>query len=143
MIPKLTLGELSTLTRRLPSGSGISTVDGEDIGWTEIEVTVDSGACDTVMPTKLCPHISVLATEDSKRGMEYEVANGETLPNHGERHCLLMTEDSQSPKKIGFGQAAVVNRCHSDSQSVSPVNNSHTCLGNCCAEKVANEVEAS
>ena len=87
------------------------------IGWTEIEVTVDSGACDTVMPTKLCPHISVLATEDSKRGMEYEVANGETLPNHGGRHFLLMTEDSQSPKKIVFQCADIhkpllsVSRC--------------------------------
>ena len=30
-----------------------------------------------------------------------------------------------------------------NSQSVSPVNNSHTLLGKCCAERVADEVEAS
>ena len=33
--------------------------------WHEIEITVDSGACDTVMPTKLCPHISLMATAKS------------------------------------------------------------------------------
>ena len=117
ILGKRSLGDVCTLTRRMPRGNGIRAVEGEDIGWTEVEVTVDSGACDTVMPTKLCPHISVIATEDSKRGMEYEVANGETLPNHGERHCLLMTEDSENPKKIVFQCADIhkpllsVSRC--------------------------------
>ena len=69
------------------------------------------------MPARLCSHISVLATEDSRRGMEYEVANGETIPNVGERHCLLMTEDSASAKSIVFQVADIhkpllsVSRC--------------------------------
>ena len=34
----------------------------EDDGWIEIEVTIDSGAYNTVMPTALCPNISILQT---------------------------------------------------------------------------------
>jgi hypothetical protein len=49
--------------------------------------------------------------------MEYEGANGETLPNVGERYCVLMTEDSQQEKKITFQCADIhkpllsVSRC--------------------------------
>ena len=86
-------------------------------GWIEIEVTVDSGACDTVMPAAMCGHISISQTEDSRRGVEYEVANGETIPNLGERHCLLMSENSNVMKKIVFQCADIhkpllsVSRC--------------------------------
>ena len=85
---------INVLTRKEPGGLCISNIEPEDPDWTEIEVTVDSGACDTVMPTSLLSHISIAASADSRRGMEYEVANGETIPNVGERHCMLMTEDS-------------------------------------------------
>ena len=30
--------------------------------WSETIITIDSGGCDTVMPTKLCSHISMIAT---------------------------------------------------------------------------------
>ena len=86
-------------------------------GWIEIEVTIDSGACDTVMPAAMCGHISMLQTADSRRGVEYEVANGETIPNLGERHCLLMSENSMVMKKIVFQCADIhkpllsVSRC--------------------------------
>ena len=85
--------------------------------WTEIEITIDSGACDTVMPRKLCPHISVVSTAMSRAGFEYEVANGAGLPNLGERRCLMMTENSQTTKQIAFQCADVhkallsVSRC--------------------------------
>ena len=85
--------------------------------WVEVEITVDSGACDTVMPTSWCTHISIQQTAESKAGMEYEVANGETIPNVGERRCLLMSEDSHIMKKITFQCADIhkpllsVSRC--------------------------------
>ena len=68
--------------------------------WVEIEITIDSGACDTVMPENMCPHISLLASESSRAGLEYEVANGEGLPNLGEKKCLMMTEDSNMMKRV-------------------------------------------
>ena len=56
-------------------------------GWQEIKITVDSGASDTVMPLSLCADIPVLASMQSKSGLEYEVANGASIPNEGERKC--------------------------------------------------------
>jgi hypothetical protein len=112
-------GGLHIITKKdNPAGDRqISGLGDGDNGWVEIEVTIDSGACDTVMPTRLCSHISIVQTEDSRRGMEYEVANGETIPNVGERRCLLMSEDSANPKRITFQCADIhkpllsVSRC--------------------------------
>ena len=100
ILGRQTMSDMHTLERRVPGGACISGVDRGDTGWTEVEVRIDSGACDTVRPTKLCAHLSVIATEDSRRGMEYEVASRETIPNVGERHCSLMTEDGQNPNSI-------------------------------------------
>ena len=73
----------------------------------KIELSVDSGACDTVMPTKLGSHISMVATAKSRSGFEYEVANGKGLLNMGERRCLMMTENSDTMKRIAFQRADV------------------------------------
>ena len=98
--------DLSRAVSLLTSGQkeigGLSNLAENRDGWTEIEVTIDSGACDTVMPTSMCKHISIMQTEESRRGMEYEVANGETVLNVGARHCILMSENSQNPKRITF-----------------------------------------
>ena len=51
-----------------------------------IDVTVDSGACVTVMPSGLCPGITIIENDLCKNGVEYEVANGESIANLGERH---------------------------------------------------------
>ena len=89
-----------------PKGqNGISVVGRPE--WQEIEITVDSGACDTVMPSKMCSHISILSTPKSLSGFEYEVANGQGLPNHGERRCFMMTENSETMKRIAFQCADV------------------------------------
>ena len=54
----------------------ISGVDKEEIGWVEIEITIDSGACDAVLPSRMLQHIDISPSADSKMGMEDEVANG-------------------------------------------------------------------
>ena len=97
-------GGVSILTEK-KNTSALSAVSEPE--WIEIEVTVDSGACDTVMPTKMCTHISILDNDKRKRGFEYEVANGAGLPNHGERRCFMMTENSELMKKIAFQCADV------------------------------------
>ena len=51
---------LSVMTRK-PS-SQISSVGTQE--WVEIEITVDSGACDTFMPISMCGHISVISTPE-------------------------------------------------------------------------------
>ena len=104
---------LSTLIPRI--GSAISAVQSPD-DWIEIEVTVDSGACETVMPSNLCQGIEILRSAMS-HGQEYEVANGATIPNLGERRCLMMTLGAKTAKKIVFQVADVhkpllsISRC--------------------------------
>ena len=103
----------------------ITEKDKADLGWVEIEVTVDSGACDTVMPTGMCGHISIIETLESRQGAEYEVANGESIPNVGERRCFLMTENSTQMKRIAFQCADV----HKPLLSVSTVADlGYTCI---------------
>ena len=75
--------------------------------WTELEVTVDSGACISVMPIASCEGIDILENELSRNGAEHEVANGATIPNLGERRCEVMTVGSLQPKRITFQVADV------------------------------------
>ena len=72
-----------------------------------IDVTVDSGACVTVMPAGLCQGITIVENDLSKNGIEYEVANGESIANLGERRCEVMTIGSMIPKRIVFQTADV------------------------------------
>ena len=53
--------------------------------WKEIELTVDSGACEAVMPKEVCSHIEIQESEASRKGVEYEVASGSTIVNLGEK----------------------------------------------------------
>ena len=86
--------------------SGISAVNNPD-DWIALDVTVDSGACVTVMPSGLCPGIQIMENDLSRNGVEYEVANGESIANLGEKRCQVMTIGSMSPKKIVFQIADV------------------------------------
>ena len=47
----------------------------------------DTGACDTVVPQLMCPGIPITPSAQSLRGMGYEVATGESMPNLGEKRC--------------------------------------------------------
>jgi len=78
--------------------------------WTEIEATVDSGACDTVMPADECRHINIVSSEKSRSGFQYEIADGTEIPNKGERQCEVMTEGSGQVKRIHI-QVADVHKC--------------------------------
>ena len=86
--------------------SGISAVNNPD-DWIALDVTVDSGACVTVMPSGLCPGIQIMENDLSRNGVEYEVANGESIANLGEKRSQVMTIGSRSPKKIVFQIADV------------------------------------
>ena len=84
----------------------LSAVNGEE-EWIEIELTADSGACDTVIPRKLAESIPIMPSLASLRGMEYEVANGASIPNLGERRCLIWTEGATEAKRMNMQVADV------------------------------------
>ena len=75
--------------------------------WVEIELTADSGACDTVIPRNVAESIPILPSLASLQGMEYEVANGQSIPNLGERRCLVWTEGATDVKKMNMQVADV------------------------------------
>lgn len=75
-------------------------------GWREIELTFDSRACDTVLPLDMCPEIAVQESESQRKGLEYEVANGETI-DESERQCMLMKVGTTNPKRTTFQVADV------------------------------------
>ena len=49
--------------------------------WIEVELCADTGACDTVIPRKTCESIHMQPSFQSLQCMEYEVADGHTIPN--------------------------------------------------------------
>ena len=78
-----------------------------DDGWTPIEVIVDSGACETVMPRNMCSRINIVPSRQSGAGVEYEVASGVAIPNLGERRCDIFAEGGLSSMLMHFQVADV------------------------------------
>jgi hypothetical protein len=83
----------------------VSTPSPDD--WYEVELTADTGACDTVMPKNMCSGIPVVDSPQSLKGLEYEVATGQSIPNLGQRCCELWTEGSTTGKAINVQVADV------------------------------------
>ena len=54
--------------------------------WEKVTLTVDSGASDTVVPLTVCPGVELMYS--SRVCIEFEIADGSTIENLGERHCL-------------------------------------------------------
>lgn len=70
----------SLMEMRMPEGgTRIRTVGARR--WREVELTIDSGVCDTVMPISMRPEISIRDPESQCKRLEFEVANGETIAN--------------------------------------------------------------
>jgi hypothetical protein len=75
--------------------------------WIEVELTADTGACDTVIPKSMAPGIPITPSFQSLRQMEYEVATGASIPNLGEKKCEMWTEGASQPKRIDMQVADV------------------------------------
>ena len=77
----------------------ISTIsaDGE---WEEIEFSVDSGATETVAPDSMPESIPTNPGPASRKGVEYEAANGATIANEGEKKFSAFTEDGREKKMV-------------------------------------------
>ena len=59
------------------------------------------------MPRKLCGQIRIQPSLQSINGMQYEVADGNTIPNLGERRCLTWTDGASKPRPINIQFADV------------------------------------
>ena len=93
-----TLDQWTTVSRR----------NGDHRDRVGFEVTVDSGAVDTVGPPSVAPGIPVRKTEASRSGMHYRAANNMKIPNLGEKKLQGITEEGQD---VGMTiQVAQVNK---------------------------------
>ena len=62
----------------------VKTVTDSD-GWELIEFALDSGATETVLGEDMLTSVETREGMASRRGVEYEIANGELIPNLGEK----------------------------------------------------------
>ena len=81
--------ELMMIRTIMPEGVNAVTAKGQ---WEQIELAVDSGATETVVGTEMLQSAETKPSWGSKNGVEYEVANGETIPNEGEKKFHGVTE---------------------------------------------------
>ena len=78
---------------------GINRIAGEG-QWEEIELSVDSGATESVVPDNMPQSIPTRPGAAHKRGVQYEVANGERIPNEGEKRFQAWTEEGQEKRMV-------------------------------------------
>ena len=84
-----TAGRLSPLTTIEPEGLSPVTTTPQ---WELLEIAVDSGASETVIPEGAVGSTALQQSEASKRGVQYEVANGHRIANLGQKTFQGITE---------------------------------------------------
>ena len=83
----------------------INNMEGE---WEPIQITIDSGAAESVSPSEAYQQYPTEESEGSRRGVRYVTANGDRIPNEGQKRLALMTEGGQQ-RGMTF-QVCEVNR---------------------------------
>ena len=85
-----TLRQLSPLATIEPEGLNPVNATPQ---WEVIEMAVDSGASETVIPEEMIQAAKLQPSEASKRGVQYEVANGQRIPNLGQKAFQGMSDE--------------------------------------------------
>ena len=73
----------------------------------DLEVVLDSGACEHVVDSSMTPGYQVLESEGSRPGSYFLPANGERMPNKGEVHLQLNSEGNEILSKF---QVAAISK---------------------------------
>ena len=74
--------------------------------WKKLEIAIDSGAAETVIPHTLVTAHPIHATERSRAGVCYASATGQPIPNMGEQQLPMVTEEG-SLRMMAFQAAPV------------------------------------
>ena len=82
-------GTLGALVEIVPEG--MNSVEEQE--WEEVEMAVDSGATETVVGESMLPGVETKPGDASRRGVQYEVANGERIDNLGEKRFTCVGEE--------------------------------------------------
>ena len=73
---------------------GINKCDEQE--WEEIEMAVDSGATETVVGENMLTSIDTKEGSAYKRGVQYEVASWDLIPNLGEKRFVGICENGET-----------------------------------------------
>ena len=98
-------GEVKVLKIIEPEGLCVMS-EGE---WECLEMAVDSGATETVISEDIVQTVKTKEGSASKRGVVCETANGETIPNMGEKQFAVGESEEGTRKKI-MAQVSDVNK---------------------------------
>ena len=90
MVRTDTKQKLSVLSEKRPMSLKPLSTNNE---WEYIETILDSGATVTVIPPHVGRSYEVVPSAASRAGVKYEVANGEEIPNLGEKLMPVMTRE--------------------------------------------------
>ena len=63
------------------------------VGWEKLQAILDSGASVTVVPPHVGRDYEVIRGEAAKAGVRYEIADGNEIPNLGEKLMPVMTRE--------------------------------------------------
>ena len=86
--------------------------------WERIELTVDSGAAETICPAAVAKNVPTVPGEKYKACASYTCASCKPLPNRGVKRCLAYFSDSGTARGLRM-QVADINRpCLSVSRAV-------------------------
>ena len=76
--------------------------------WEELEIAVDSGATETVVPEDALGNVDTVEGEACRRGVMYEVASGTLIPNLGEKKFVAVGEAGEVRRMVA--QVCEVNK---------------------------------
>ena len=89
--PRRTIGQIGTLVEYVPAGR-ISSIQHK--GWEEVCLIVDSGASETVIGNDMVPSAQLQEGDASRRGVQYEMADGSLVDNEGEKKFTCISEEN-------------------------------------------------
>ena len=98
-----------------PSADGEINVAG-DGQWEKVELTVDSGAAETICPAKFAGGVPVVP--GAKIGRKYTCAGGKPLYNLGEKRCVLASNNDATEHNLTLQVADVTRALLSVSKAV-------------------------
>ena len=84
-------GIFFTLTEK--SKQSLRPLHGSNNEWEVIGAILDSGASVTVIPPHVAGCFEIKESAASRAGVQYEVANGDEIPNFGEKLFSVVTEE--------------------------------------------------
>ena len=70
--------------------------------WQKLIITIDSGASESVAPASAAGNVPLVDSPGSRSGVTYEVANGQTIDNLGQKNCIVMARGGSSEQLLSF-----------------------------------------